>query len=378
MFLLATSISSNASTDEKVTLKLCELPPIEPKIATTTFRKAISTTVSSDVEAWSKNEDKQYFGSGMHPFITSLHFSYSYHKTFVISPDMVWLLIAQGFAKHVDQNGEALRHHFVDFQNKKSLHVNIDFFTKGSPNNDWQSVFSRFSSQIEEYTGKKLINNVVLNFSTTGPIEKAAFEVTLMDSMSSYFEFSGSTLCGVPTIILEGNTADWQKILDKSKTLSQYELKWWVDGMTPVLEQFVAASKGTVDKDFWTDIYKKKSVFSGTPKITGWINVFFPYSEYGDNIQVRKDLHEYTTTDSYTSGFSKVDFKWFYFEQEFNMEFLAGFLATEYNKANQYYRPTIGWAVRDKQKTPKERHDDERKRLMDKYKKEYEELGEQL
>jgi hypothetical protein len=360
-FLLLSTFSVYAG-GSRVQLKICKLPPVDRKISVTSFEEALNYSTDSKPEAWSEREGKKYIGSELHPFIGALHRSYALHKPFVISPDMIWLLIAQGFSKHVDQNGQKLRHHFVQFEGKKVIHIMHDDFIKGSNKNDWQNVFPEFSKQISKYTGKKLIDNIVINFSTTGDIEKAAFEVTLMDSMSTYFDFSFGTTCGITEIILEGDTADWQKLLDKSKALAQYDLKWWTDELEPILKQFVEGSKGNVDKDFWAQIYKLYNPGSGSIEITGWINIFFPYVTFEDKLRFRENLHTYTTTDDYPSGLSKVDFKWEYHGRKFDMEFLAGFVAIQYHPTEHYFRPEIGWAVRDAQKTKKELHEEREKR----------------
>lgn len=43
---------------------------------------------------------------GYHPFFNGMYKAYADHLPFVISPDMIWLLISQGFARHVTNNSE--------------------------------------------------------------------------------------------------------------------------------------------------------------------------------------------------------------------------------------------------------------------------------
>jgi hypothetical protein len=47
---------------------------------------------------------------------------------------MIWLLISQGFARHVSANPEKLRHHFVDFSGKISLIVATEEIILDNPN----------------------------------------------------------------------------------------------------------------------------------------------------------------------------------------------------------------------------------------------------
>lgn len=41
--------------------------------------------------------------------------AYADHRPFVLSPDMIWLLISQGFARHINANQESMRNELVDF-----------------------------------------------------------------------------------------------------------------------------------------------------------------------------------------------------------------------------------------------------------------------
>ena len=55
-----------------------------------------------------------------HSFFNGMYRAYSDHRPFVLSPDMIWLLISQGFAQHINNNPEKLRTYFVDFNKKLS------------------------------------------------------------------------------------------------------------------------------------------------------------------------------------------------------------------------------------------------------------------
>lgn len=51
----------------------------------------------------------------------------------------------QGFSAHMKLNHEKLRDKFVNFEGQKELSVRVDEFEKGKKENDWPSVFNRFS-----------------------------------------------------------------------------------------------------------------------------------------------------------------------------------------------------------------------------------------
>ncbi len=301
--------------------------------------------------------DKRLISGSYHPFMHAMHMAYAEHYPLRLSPDMIWLLIAQGFANHVSENSEELRYHFVDFEGRKVLKVYRTGFKKGSMENNWPGVFAEFSEQIEKNTGPDLLELVTGDFSTTGPVEKAAFQVTLMDAMESYFIYAITSICGIPEITLEGTVEDWEKIEEKTQALAQYDLETWVGELMPVLKEFTKAAKGEPNKEFWKSIYKWNKKGSGGAYITGWILRFFPYLKIGGNLQrvdFQKNKNEEgynlrATTNQFPSGISSVDLIWDYHGTFYKMDLTAGFFGTYQDPDDFSLRPEISWAVVDKQ-----------------------------
>ena len=345
LIFLITHSSIISAQDNRRTLKICDLDPIDRELREVSYYDALTKQCGENIEAWSAR-DGNLIAPSFHPFLQAVHNAYALHRSLSISPDMIWLLIAQGFSTHVNQNPEKLRHYFVDFGGKKVLKVRRDRFIKGSNLNDWEGVFPEFTEQIGEYTGQELLSKTLLDFSTTGNAEKAAFEITLMEAMSNYFIYATYTLCGIPEIKLEGNIQDWELILSKSKELKEYDLEWWIDELIPVLEKFVEASKGQTEPEFWGQIYKT-SGGSGGPFINGWILKFFPYFLVRQNYIRSTEFEKRVTTRNFPSGISKAEFYWMYGDKVFQMEFYAGFIGVKQNKISLELRPEIGWAIRD-------------------------------
>lgn len=345
--LLSILLFSFASAQHKTNFKICDLPLVDYEFQKTTTHQAMERKVGSGVEACSDSSTLIISGS-LHPFVEAAHNAYAKHRGLVISPDMIWLMIAQGFAKHVDENSDDLRHYFVDFDGKKVLKVVRNEFIKGSSQNDWKGVFPEFTQQITNYTGKELLNNTVLNFSTTTPVEKAAMEITLMDGMSSYFIYAVGVTCGITDITLEGTTEDWEKMLKKTKALGRYDLNWWTDELEPILEQFVEASKGNIDKQFWQGLYQNQTVGCGSSAVSGWITKFFPYSVSGNSAYQRKNLTQVMEHGQFTAGIAKADFYWITWGGgPYQMEFVAGFIGMTEDPDTKALRPYIAWAIRD-------------------------------
>jgi hypothetical protein len=57
----------------------------------------------------------------IHPLALAVHAAFSEHRSLQITPDIIWLTIAQGFAQHINNNAEELRSSFVSHQGKEKL-----------------------------------------------------------------------------------------------------------------------------------------------------------------------------------------------------------------------------------------------------------------
>jgi hypothetical protein len=307
-------------------------------------KRTITGLVGTGVEASSVTEGN--YLSSTHNLLASINTAYDQHLPLTLSPDMLWLLIAQGLSTHITNNAEQLRSRFVNFEGKKELIVYEDDFRKCSPNNDWPHMFGEFSTQLAEYIGKKR-DLIVNSFSTTGAVERAASEIVLMEAMSKYFDYTCVTRCGIPEITLLGSISDWQDILVRVRNIAEFDLSWWTAKLEPIAQEFVNAAQGNPNVTFWRNIYKKDGR-SGGPFITGWITHLFPYLKNGSDFTERNDFsnngYSYTT-DTFPLGMAKVPFKWKYFQEEFKMELAAGFSGFQIKDGS--LTPQVGWFVRD-------------------------------
>jgi hypothetical protein len=289
---------------------------------------------------------------GYHPFFEGMYHAYAEHRPFNLSPDMIWLLICQGFSQHVNNNSESMRHFFVDFKGKVSLVVRNDKISLDDPNSPWQDVFSNFSKQISDNTGKQLTETLTADFSTTTLTSKMASQITLMDAMKSYFDFVVITIgCGIPKITLEGTEQDWQGLLIKTEALRKYNLDWWVDKMEPALKKIIEASQGKINQQFWQGMFKYHSKGAcGPPAIAdGWIVNFFPYDKYGK----RNNLDSISMKDVLPNEIVKVDLRYERGDGRGNfvttpLELWAGFVGLRQNDKTFELKPEIGWMIRKK------------------------------
>ena len=293
----------------------------------------------------------------IHPLATALTYAYCDHLPIRLTPDQIWVVIAQGFARHVNLHAEQLRERFVRHEGKATLRVRRDDFVRGAPN-PWPEVFESFDEQLREHLGKRA-ELVVSNFSTTGPLERTVSQLVLMDAMQSYFSYEFISLCGIPRVTLTGTPDDWRSIRTRARVLREYELGWWVDALEPILDHFVAAAEGRVDEDHWAAIYKLNEG-SGGPFLSGWFHLLFPYlAKPGARPRpnphidlwregMNSDFGGGPTTEEFPSGLSSVPMRWQYRTETLDMELLGGFIGVDQDPDTLELSPKLGWAVRER------------------------------
>jgi hypothetical protein len=322
------------------------------------------------VEACSRYHGRLVAGVAFHPVAAAVHLAFTGHRPLRLSPDAIWLLICQAVANHINAHADELRPRLVRHQGRARIEVRRDDFLKGSPENPWPEVFSEFSAKVKDHIGPE-VDRFLPAFSTTGPVERAAAEIVLLDAVRSYFECDLATLCGIPTITLEGTPDDWRVLAERLGSFADLGMGRWLEALGPILGQFVRASQGDVDQKFWRSLYKLNDQ-SGGPVLTGWMMAFFPYlknhrtgaADTPDEIylkgswdQIEQKLYppeescrgwvEGPSIESLPGGLSKAPFRWEYLDRVFDMEFLGGFVGVAQDERTLALRPEIGWAIRE-------------------------------
>jgi hypothetical protein len=310
------------------------------------------------IEDCSDPNDQVVDGISYNPLFAAAHHSFNDHRPLVLSPDMIWLAIAQGTANHINNNAETMRSKFVKHQGKAEIIVRRDDFVKGSFCNPWPEAFGAFSMAIMEHIGSDNHQKFVAEFSTTGPAEIAANDIVLMDSVKSYFKYVLMTRCGIPSVILEGTTDDWKLLQEKVEALSEIIPSWWMTKLNPICQGFIAASQGNADPGHWRNIYKW-GTHSGSDYNDGWLTHLLPYirESYGGDgsacVQNKFKTGGWgggIETSAIPGGLSSVPFIWDYYNTKYEMSLMAGFSGVTQNQETLAIRPKIGWVVRDNAK----------------------------
>jgi hypothetical protein len=341
-----------------ITFTVDAVAPAEEPIWTENLADSLSRRLQRKILALPEREKPVTYGlagrssSRCHPLIYTVHAAFSQHRPLKLSPDDIWLVIAQGFGHHLAENAEALRHRLVRHQGRRELTATVRDLSLSS----FERATASFSSQIREATDPVLHETLICDFSTTTPTIRTASEVALMDSFSSYFTYFMECICGIPKITIEGSLGDWQRIRERVEVIETYDLGWWVRRLRPILDEFVRAAGGHPTREFWKAIYKPQKAY-GDEAVTGWITDLFPY--LGDaptrcrNRVLEHERRDWAlpidkgvTTNGFPKGLSSVPIKvGFNDGSSCEVDLVAGFFAVEQDPADLALSPVIGWSV---------------------------------
>ena len=360
-----------------VTFAVQQVKPGTTRLKTYKTQEAVAAHLGTRPEACSDYTADCLADLHCHPLFAAAHLAFAGHFPLVLSPDMLWNVILQGLAQHVKNNAERLRPKLVAHAGRKVIEVVRPDFTPGSPENPWAEVIAEFSAKVQRHVGDKYAA-LVPSFSTTGPAERTACEVALLDTFQPYFQYELRCVCGIPEITLEGTPADWDALGAKIDALEPFELDWWTPHLRMIAAQFRRAARGEVNRTFWANIYKHQTVYGGST-VNGWLALLVPYTKNyrTGSYTVRNEVLGYpldwannalptedpnggrprfgtgryggVSTQSLPGGVSRAPFRMTFGrggqEVTRSMEFVGGFVGATQDPKTLAVRPKLGWAV---------------------------------
>ncbi len=319
-----------------------------------------------------------------HGFIEAVVTAFSLHYPLSLRPQHIWLLILQAVAEHINQNSEELRSKWVSHKGKMLLTLVRNDFVLGEKNN-WAATVtndegeSSFLQQIEQFTLPDAYETLTIPFSGSTTIEKVSFGIAIMDALKAYFDNRCWTLCGFPSITLEGTEEDWQLLrlhaekLITERCTSSFAM-FWLPMLLPILDKFLseyhiaatatASNTETIDVQFWESMCKRggSDGSGGTTWLNGWFNIFFPYFEDGRVNQYCVPYHpglsyvqegmdhcqEGGDEVLYSTGLSTAPVEWTYCNISIPLSFHSGFLCAKQDPITKTISPHIGWFIAKK------------------------------
>ena len=303
-------------------------------------------------------KENQFFNSKCKSLIQGLILAYKNHYPITITPDMIWLLIEQGFVRYMKKYKDKVRENFVNFSGKKELKIEkVGLTPTTSKEEDWQGIIDEFVHQIEENVGKEIIDNLKSDFSTTSSPTKIASKITIMSAFKEYFSYKLRMLaCGISSISLEGSLEDWEKIKYKLEYLSTKGLEWWTKHLIPIIDNIILTKKLYTEKkilneeliDFWKKMIrlKREGGIYIPDVINGWIVKLFPNLEEG-NPTVYEEMKENQIPDQIIGCPMELIF----IPNEgdkiivYKCNLASGFYGMIQDKNTFNVRPVIGYAI---------------------------------
>ena len=214
--------------------------------------------------------------------------AYSNHHHLHIRPEDVWFAIISQLNFYINCHAEELRELFVTHEGKKELVVKFPTGTRYSV--DFGVFAERMSRLVEENVVDPGLRQWVMPaFTTTTRQDNVTASILLMGVTQKYFDFRCIIMCGLPSVTLLGEKADWELIhrrLDKLETFG-VEPSQFCNLLRPVLSRFVKsfdepASEDTID--FWQRIAHYHRGGSGPSYYSGWITAFCFWNEDGKSL----------------------------------------------------------------------------------------------
>ena len=222
--------------------------------------------------------------SARNGFVSAAVQAYSSHHHLIIRPEDVWIAILTQFSIYVNAHAEELRGKFVSFQGKKELEIK-EFGNRWTV--DFGALAQRMSYLLEQnVVDEELREWIIPAFSTTTDNDEMVAAVIMMSTLQKYFDYKFTFMCGLPSVTLLGELADWEKLLEKIEKLKTFghEPSMWYQLLNPVLNGFIKTFTGPRSKQvtaFWSRIAHRESMGSGASYYSGWITAFCFWAEDG-------------------------------------------------------------------------------------------------
>ncbi len=301
--------------------------------------------------------EQEIFNEGKTSLIQGLIAAYKNHYPITISPDMIWILIMQGFSRFMEKYENLVRERFVNFTGKKDLKLErMQYSPYNASKEVWDGIIKEFVQKIGNNVGKEVVDNLECDFSTTSAVAKVTSQVCIMSAMKQYFTYRVLMAgCGISSITLEGSIKDWEKIKSKLEFLSTKALKWWTKHLIPIIDNIITTKKyystyGQLNQeliDFWKGMIrlKGKGDLYDPHMINGWIVKFIPNLR-GEKPTIYEELLETNVPDQIIS--CPMEITWLSMQGkrvDFSCSLFSGFYGMVQDKKTFNVKPVIGYAI---------------------------------
>ena len=334
-------------TSNLISFRVSDVPLATQPLATAKPHLHLERRLGRPVEACSGYTDNLVEDVSVNPLLASAKLAFDQHRPLSLSPDMIWLTLLQGVAEHLYSkkvSGPASEEHQV--MCRHPVVVSTAELPVGSPESDWSSIIFDAADQAKELVTADIAELFSVSFSTTTPVAKATFDLTLLAGLNRYLTvFDALAICGFPCITLEGTVDDWRRIDDSLELLDLLDLPVWTKKLRQITAKFVSASQGNPDISFWEQmVYKRRGgICKKSDIISGWISNLFPYGARFGSIAQPRRLNGQDQTDivDFPSGLGCVPMA---SERDSQVDIHAGLIGVAQHD-DLTLRAKLGWAI---------------------------------
>jgi hypothetical protein len=353
------------ASPHRVHFPVSNVKPGTERLSEITVRAAMKRTAKTEILTCPKAEQRVVAGGDFHPLIAAAAIAYQQHYPLILSPDVIWLTILQGVAQHISNNRQSLKMRLVPHDTKIELVVATGLTTIPEKDSEMLEASGTFVELLERHVRPDKRFLLKAEFSTTTDVERIVGAILVMDSFQPYFDYVFSIICGIPSVTLEGTTADWNLLASKVRLVheSDLDLAWWTEHLLPLCDQFVRASSGDVDTEHWQNLCKLVERY-GANDLNGWLLKFVPYicKDRNEAPVHRNHVLELKTFDDSSAdrfkitgctsnmlptGLSTVPLACQNIStgEKTNLQFLAGLVGVGQDDKDLSVRAIVGWGI---------------------------------
>ena len=214
--------------------------------------------------------------------------AYLNNCSITLNPDIIWLLIMQGFSRYMYLNKRAGNINIIKNRKiKKIMITKENFYPLKSKENDWKEVIHNLYIKINSFLLDKGLEKLLPKFSTTDSMSIIACHLFLLFKKNKIISFEKREITkgNIPNIILEGFSDDYQNIVTKIKYLDKYGLNWWTKELKIILENIIKTKNAKTSNsipniNFWKNMIfceeKNSNENNSNLSSIGWLFKFFP------------------------------------------------------------------------------------------------------
>jgi hypothetical protein len=343
-------------SETEICFRVDPVTPCQERLPLINARKRFEEMMGRSVQVFTHEapSDVALTGGGAdHSLVSAVYLAFSEHRPLVLTPDAVWITLAQGLAQHINHHADALRSSVVTHQGTVTLRATTWELANSG---DWADVIQQWSDGVQPRIPADLYQLMLCDFSTTTPIPRTVSQVVMLDALQQYFDYRVSFICGIPTITVKGSVHDWITIRERVDVMAGFHLEWWTDRLKPICDGFIDTANGHPSQTFWRHIFSPKEVYGGDA-ITGWLADLFPYikdsithAATDRNPILAIPREQLTTKDGLSSrdipvSLSRAPFTLKSALESTAMELIAGFMGVKQDADSGQLEPAIGWAV---------------------------------